>query len=328
MNTLLTTNFLQNNNTRLNSIKFVSISRQALSSNLPNDISFLKQVKLFDSIHTNSNPNTIQGIHKPLQSLSLFKEYSLINFNSSSHYSSKIQSEKNTNDNKDIEIDQDKDQDSINREKEAISGDEDSHSNCKEKENTNKRNQTSNNISLQDFNQIKTELDIQMKKTEDLNKKFAQLRKAYLDNLSEYDLIKNRQQREIKVIKEYAIGNFAKDLIDVHDNFLRAFEIVKEFDKAKTNENEKRKEEMFKSFIEGIQMVKTSLSKTFSKHGLIEYTPKIKDKFNPNYHEAIYDYEDSLLDPGSIGKVMCSGFKLGNRIIRPSKVGIIKKKAH
>lgn len=318
MNALLKTNFLRNQNTILNSIQLGSFTKQSLPSLLPNDASTLslnslKHLKSIDLIHNTSN--SIHCINRPSHALSLFKDFALINPNNRFNYYSKIPNEQ----------DKDKDKDSSIKEEDINTADEDIKSNIEGKKSNNSK--PSKNISLEDFNQIKKELDIQMKKTDDLNAKFHQLRKAYLDNLSESDSIKNRHQRELKVIKDYAIGNFGKDLVDVHDNFLRALDIVKDINNIDKESNDK-KEKMFNSFIEGIRMVNSTLSKTFTKHGIIEFTPKIKDKFDPHYHEAIYDYEDPLLDSGSIGKVMCSGFKLGNRILRPAKVGIIKKKAN
>ena len=90
------------------------------------------------------------------------------------------------------------------------------------------------------------------------------------------------------------------------------------------NENEIDKAQMMSSFIEGIQKVNSCLNKIFTKNGVIEYKPKSNEKFDPLHHDAVYKYEDLKGKNGTIGKVLFSGFKIGNRILRPAKVGVIK----
>ena len=42
------------------------------------------------------------------------------------------------------------------------------------------------------------------------------------------------------------------------------------------------------------------------------------------HHDAVFKYEDKNGKNGTIGKILFSGFKIGNRILRPAKVGVIK----
>lgn len=71
-------------------------------------------------------------------------------------------------------------------------------------------------------------------------------------------------------------------------------------------------------------MVQSSLTHTFNKHGVKEYKP-LKEKFDPHHHDAVFDYEDEGA-PGTVGQVLETGFKIGERVLRPAKVGVIKKK--
>jgi len=72
-------------------------------------------------------------------------------------------------------------------------------------------------------------------------------------------------------------------------------------------------------------MTKAGLTTTLKKHGVSEYSP-LKEKFDPNKHEAVFDYEDDNLVHGTVGQVLQSGFKIGERVLRPAKVGVVKKK--
>ena len=91
-------------------------------------------------------------------------------------------------------------------------------------------------------------------------------------------------------------------------------------------------------------MTQKGLLNTLKKHGIVLYDPK-NEKFDPNKHEAVFDYEDDKLVqlnffllsfilfyflniqvPGTVGQVMQTGFLIGERVLRPAKVGVIKKK--
>jgi molecular chaperone GrpE len=74
-------------------------------------------------------------------------------------------------------------------------------------------------------------------------------------------------------------------------------------------------------------MTRNGLSNVLKKHGVVEYNP-LKEEFNPHKHEAVFDYddEDSESVHGTVGQVLQTGFKIGDRILRPAKVGVIKKK--
>jgi molecular chaperone GrpE len=73
-------------------------------------------------------------------------------------------------------------------------------------------------------------------------------------------------------------------------------------------------------------MTQQGLSNTLKKHGVIEFSP-LKEKFDPNKHEAVFDYEDESFIHGTVGQVLQSGFKIGERVLRPAKVGVAKKKS-
>ena len=71
-------------------------------------------------------------------------------------------------------------------------------------------------------------------------------------------------------------------------------------------------------------MTKCGLGHVLKRHGVSEYSP-LKEKFDPHKHEAVFDYEDDELPAGTVGQVLQSGFKIGDRVLRPAKVGVIKK---
>lgn len=174
--------------------------------------------------------------------------------------------------------------------------------------------------------ELRDQLNESEKKLEQTRKKFDDLRKAFLDNVQETEAIKVRYDREINLTKEYAITKFAKDMLDVADNFHRAMDSVgTEQDFKELSEEDKLN--TFKNFLEGITITQKSLKHILKKHGVIEYSP-LKEKFDPHKHEAVFDYADDDAEavPGTVGQVLQTGFKIGDRVLRPAKVGVLKKK--
>ena len=70
-------------------------------------------------------------------------------------------------------------------------------------------------------------------------------------------------------------------------------------------------------------MTDDGLTKAFTKNGLEKFGVA-GEKFDPNLHEALFEYPDPAGEPGSIGQVMKKGFMLNQRVLRPAEVGVVK----
>lgn len=110
------------------------------------------------------------------------------------------------------------------------------------------------------YKELKTLYTEQEQKLDQVKKKFHEIKDLYLKGIEEIDAIKLRNDREIKNTKDYAITKFAKDLLDVHDNFTRALGVIS--DKQFNSLSEEEKIETFNSFVEGSILY----SKFFLRH--------------------------------------------------------------
>ena len=153
------------------------------------------------------------------------------------------------------------------------------------------------------------ELENQVKETKD------QLLRA----LAEQENIRRIAKRDVENARSFAVSSFAKSLLDTSDNLTRAMDAVPE-----TYRSDKEKHPVLATLYEGIQMIDDGLTKAFNKNGLKKYA-SVGDKFDPNLHDALFEYPDPNMEAGSIGQVMKPGFKLNDRVIRPAEVGVIKK---
>ena len=183
-------------------------------------------------------------------------------------------------------------------------------------------------IALTKYNNLKELYEDSESNLQKARTKFDDLRKAFIENQADLERIRKRSEVEVSNAKEFAITKFAKDLLDVHDNFDRALYFIKDInlnDSTISDENLNESIKKYKDFSEGILMTKDSLIKILGIHGIKQYNP-VNEKFDPTKHEAVFQSVSDTLSPGTVSDVVQTGFMIGNRILRPAKVGVVKKK--
>ena len=130
----------------------------------------------------------------------------------------------------------------------------------------------------------------------------------------------NYKKRTAKFQEEYkktAIREFAKDIIDINDDLIRAVDAAKNLSDSET-------ENTGKSFSEGVAIISKRIVETLANYGIVEIEAEGKP-FDPNFHEAIEIGEaDQCIETDTITQVYQKGFKLDELVIRPSKVKVTK----
>ena len=156
-------------------------------------------------------------------------------------------------------------------------------------------------------------------KEEQLEAQVKELKDQLLRSLAEQDNTRRIAQRDVDAASQFAIKSFAKALLDTSDNLSRALEAVPE-EMRKDKENHA----VLATLYEGIEMTNTGLMKAFEMNGLVKFGAP-GEAFDPNKHEALYEYVDPEKEVGTIGQLMKPGFMLRDRVLRPAEVGVIKK---
>ena len=146
-----------------------------------------------------------------------------------------------------------------------------------------------------------------------------EMKDQLLRSLAEQENIRGIAKRDVENARQFAVTSFAKSLLDTSDNLTRAMDAVPE-ELRKDTENHP----VLATLYEGIQMTDDGLTKAFTKNKLSKFGAA-GDKFDPNLHEALFEYPDENMEAGAIGQVMKVGFMLNKRVIRPAEVGVIKK---
>lgn len=135
--------------------------------------------------------------------------------------------------------------------------------------------------------------------------------------LAETENVRTRMKKQIDEVKLFGIQGFCKDLLEVADILNQAMDSVPE--------EELNKNTHLKSLFDGLTMTNQQMLKVFGKHGLVKIDPAIGDKFDPFFHEALFQVPaqgDSKAD--TIADIQKTGYKLHERTIRPALVGVFK----
>ena len=147
-----------------------------------------------------------------------------------------------------------------------------------------------------------------------------------LDNLkdklartfAEMENQRRRYEKEKEDAFEYGGFAFAKEALNLLDNLERS-KISLENDEALKNT------EALKKVSEHFEIINKDMLSIFKKNN-IEPIKSINEKLDPNLHQAMMEIEDETKEPGTIVQEIQKGFMMKDRLLRPSLVGVSKKK--
>ena len=148
--------------------------------------------------------------------------------------------------------------------------------------------------------------------------KIAELEDKLTRTLAEMENQRRRYDKEKDDAFEYGGFAFAKEALNLLDNLERS-KISLEND-----ENLKNSEALTK-VMEHLNIISSDMISIFKKNN-IEEIKSINEKLDPNLHQAMMEIEDDTKEPGTIIQEIQKGFTLKDRLLRPSLVGVSKKK--
>jgi len=119
---------------------------------------------------------------------------------------------------------------------------------------------------------------------------------------------KKDEIERLKKILEYANEDLILEILPILDNFEKA---EKEISKDKENNN----------YLNGFLQIKLQLKSILKNKG-VEELLSIGQKFDPNIHDAVETIDGK--ESGEIVEEIQKGYKLNGKVIRPSKVKVIK----
>ena len=131
----------------------------------------------------------------------------------------------------------------------------------------------------------------------------------YMRLMAEFQNFKRRVSREKSDIHAYANEKIVGELLPVLDNFERALE---------TESGD------LEAYAKGMQLIFEQLKKALENAGL-EEIKAMDETFDPNVHNAVMTESLEEKEDGTVTKVLQKGYKLKDKVIRPSMVAVNKK---
>ena len=150
----------------------------------------------------------------------------------------------------------------------------------------------------------------------DNQKEIKDLKDQLLRSLAENENLRKRTAKEIEQIKKYGHIGLLRDFLNVVDNMERAV-------KSSTSEN--NIESGMKNLIDGIEIVLKEMKSLLDKNQIKKIEP-LHEKFDYNFHQAMFEAPSTEYDEGLILEVVQPGYILHDRLIRPAMVGVSKGK--
>jgi len=120
---------------------------------------------------------------------------------------------------------------------------------------------------------------------------------------ADFDNYRKRAQRDQDALVARAGERIVKELLPILDDLERALEAADSHEEAKLED--------------GVKLVHRQLEQLLEKEGLAEV--ETDGMFDPHVHEALLTQPSDARE-GSVIEVLQKGYRLGDRVLRPSRV--------
>ena len=151
--------------------------------------------------------------------------------------------------------------------------------------------------------------DEAQKTEEDAKKAEEAESERYMRLMAEFQNFRKRVAREKSDIHAYANEKIVGDLLPVLDNFERALD---------TEGGD------LEAYAKGMQLIFEQFKKALENAGL-EEIKAMDETFDPNVHNAVMTESLEDKEDGTVTNVLQKGYKLKDKVIRPSMVAVNKK---
>jgi len=147
--------------------------------------------------------------------------------------------------------------------------------------------------------------------------KIKELEEKLTRTLAEMENQRRRFEKEKDDAFEYGGFSFARESLNLIDNFDRAKQSLENDEKIKNSD-------LLQKVLDHLDIIKKDLISILKKNN-IEEILSVDKKLDPNLHQAMMEIEDDNKEPGTIVQEIQKGFKMKDRLLRPALVAVSKK---
>lgn len=156
-----------------------------------------------------------------------------------------------------------------------------------------------------------SEVDQLQARVAELEQAYEEQRNLYLRTLADFQNYRRRQHEEMERQRGLLLESVMTELLPILDNFERALQAAEA-----TRELE--------PLIEGVRMTERQIKAVLARYD-IHPIVALGQPFDPNLHEAIQRVETVDHEDGIVIDEVERGYRLGERVLRPSRVIVAKR---
>jgi molecular chaperone GrpE len=150
---------------------------------------------------------------------------------------------------------------------------------------------------------------------------FAAFTDSAQRQLAEKENQRRRAENEMSDARKYGAVPFARDTLALADNLRRALAAA-----AAPADDQAARAQMFDALRQGVELIDREFTAIMERHGIKRIEP-LGEKFDPNWHQAMFEAEAPGAAPGTVIQVVQPGYRLHDRLLRAAMVGVAKVKA-
>ena len=143
---------------------------------------------------------------------------------------------------------------------------------------------------------------------QELEAKLQEAENRYLRLQADFDNSRRRARIDLESAQKYRAQSLITNLLPALDNFERALQVEADNDQTK-------------SLLQGMDMVYRSLIEALKSEGL-EAIEAVGNAFDPHIHQAVMQVEDPNFDSNTVVEEFQKGYRLKDKVIRPSMVKV------
>jgi molecular chaperone GrpE len=142
------------------------------------------------------------------------------------------------------------------------------------------------------------------------------LRDRLMRALAEAENTRRRTERSLDEMRQYAVADFAREMLSVVDNLRRAIDAA-ERRPVKSVEDA--------ALLEGVRSTERMLMQALERFG-VQKIEALGAPFDPALHEAVLEVDDPEREPGMVAQVIEDGYTIHGRLLRPVRVAVVKRR--
>ncbi|WP_126175047.1 nucleotide exchange factor GrpE [Tsuneonella rigui] len=127
--------------------------------------------------------------------------------------------------------------------------------------------------------------------------------------------VRRRMEKDVADARAYAATGFARDILSVYDNLVRAIDAIP----ADLHDDPR-----MKALVTGVEATQREVEKVFAQHGITRVA-STGLPLDPNQHQAMLEVPSDEHEAGTVVQEMQSGWMIKDRLLRPAMVAVSKK---